>query len=117
MLDENRYCITLAAAGFDQSDLTITVERGVLSVRGNWKETAERNYLHQGISNRDFERKFNLAEHVEVTEADMENGLLAINLVRKVPETLKPKTIEIQSLKALESEAHIGQVGKAKKAD
>lgn len=95
--DENRYGITLAVAGFEQSELDIQVEKGVLTVRG--KKTSdskeERKYLYQGIATRSFERKFNLADHVEVTGASLNNGLLTINLVKEIPEAMKPKTITI----------------------
>ena len=96
VLEENRYAISLAIAGFAESDLDITVEKGVLTVRGGKRtEDVERKYLHQGIANRAFERKFNLAEHIEVTAADLSNGLLTISLVKEVPEAMKPKTISI----------------------
>lgn len=96
MLDENHYAITLAVAGFDNSELDLSVENNVLSVRGQkGEEQAKRNYLHQGIANRTFERKFNLAEHVEVTDADLSNGLLTVNLVREIPEAMKPRRIAI----------------------
>lgn len=96
---ENRYAITLAVAGFEQNELDIQVERGLLSVRGKKSEEGkdERRYLHQGIATRTFERKFNLADHVEVVGAKLEHGLLAINLVKEIPETMKPKTIAINS--------------------
>ena len=96
---ENRYAITLAVAGFEQAELDIQVERGVLSVRGKKVEETkeERRYLHQGIATRTFERKFNLADHVEVVGAKLENGLLIINLLKEIPETMKPKTIAINS--------------------
>lgn len=94
---ENRYDITLAVAGFDQSELDIQVEKGVLTVRGKKAsdEKGERKYLYQGIATRGFERKFNLADHVEVTGANLNNGLLTINLVKEIPEAMKPKTIAI----------------------
>ena len=96
VLEENRYAISLAIAGFAESDLDITVEKGVLTVCGGKRtEDAERKYLHQGIANRAFERKFNLADHIEVTAADLSNGLLTISLVKEVPEAMKPKTISI----------------------
>ena len=96
VLEENRYAISLAIAGFAESDLDITVEKGVLTVRGGKRdEDAERKYLHQGIANRAFERKFNLADHIEVTAADLSNGLLTISLVKEIPEAMKPKTISI----------------------
>jgi len=96
---ENRYAITLALAGFEQHELDIQVERGLLSVRGKKGEEGkdERRYLHQGIATRTFERKFNLADHVEVVGARLENGLLTINLVKEIPEAMKPKTIAINS--------------------
>jgi molecular chaperone IbpA len=96
VLDENHYAITLAVAGFDKGELDINVENNVLSIRGQkTKEDEERNYLHLGIANRAFERKFNLAEHVEVSSADLNNGLLAVNLLREIPEAMKPKSIAI----------------------
>jgi Molecular chaperone (small heat shock protein) len=95
MLGENRYAITLAVAGFEQSELELTVEKGVLTVRGKKAKEEERKYLHQGIANRAFERKFNLADYVEVTGADLQNGLLTISLVKEIPEAMKPRTIAI----------------------
>lgn len=95
MLGENRYAITLAVAGFDQNELELMVEKGVLTVRGKKAKEEDRNYLHQGIANRAFERKFNLADYVEVTGADLNNGLLTINLVKEIPEAMKPRTIAI----------------------
>lgn len=95
MLGENRYAITLAVAGFEQSELELTVEKGVLTVRGKKAKGEERKYLHQGIANRAFERKFNLADYVEVTGADLQNGLLTISLVKEIPEAMKPRTIAI----------------------
>ncbi|MBC6907204.1 heat-shock protein [Saccharophagus sp. K07] len=95
MLGENRYAITLAVAGFDESELDITTEKGVLTVRGKKAKEEERHYLHQGIANRAFERKFNLADYVEVTGADLNNGLLTIRLVKEVPDAMKPRRISI----------------------
>ena len=93
---DDQYAITLAVAGFAQSELELQVEKGVLTVRGKKDEdTSDRNYLYQGIANRAFERKFNLADHVEVSGADMSNGLLTINLLREIPEAMKPKSIAI----------------------
>jgi len=95
---ENRYGITLAVAGFEREELDIQVEKGVLTVRGKKADTKEeRKYLYQGIATRTFERKFNLADHVEVVGAQLNNGLLSINLVREVPEAMKPKTIAIST--------------------
>lgn len=95
VLEENRYSISLAIAGFAESDLDISVEKGVLTVRGKKADEVERKYLHQGIANRAFERKFNLADHIEVTDADLANGLLTISLVKEIPEAMKPRTIAI----------------------
>lgn len=95
--DENRYRITMAVAGFAQEDLDITSEQNTLTVTGKRaeeKDSAER-YLHRGIANRAFERRFNLADHVRVTGASLENGLLHIDLEREIPEAMKPRKIEI----------------------
>ncbi|WP_223668568.1 Hsp20 family protein [Kangiella shandongensis] len=96
ILDENQYAITIAVAGFEQDELDIQTEKGVLTVRGRKADSdKERNFLHQGIAYRAFERKFNLADYVEVTEANLNNGLLTINLAKEVPEAMKPKKIAI----------------------
>ena len=110
---DNEYAITLAVAGFEESELDIQVEKGVLSVRGKKANAdTEHNYLYQGIANRSFERKFNLADFIEVTGADLNNGLLKISLVKEIPEAMKPKSIVIgQSGKTLEH-----KVGKDKAA-
>lgn len=98
VVDDNHYAITLAVAGFHLNELDISVERGVLTVRGEKKlDDKEHTYLYQGIASRSFERKFNLAEYVEVTDAKLQNGLLQIGLVREVPEAMKPKRIVINS--------------------
>lgn len=97
-LDEHRYAISLAVAGFTQEELDIEVERGVLTVKGKKAEAkSKRNYLYQGIATRAFERKFNLADHVEITGAKLMNGLLTIQLIHELPEAMKPKRIEINS--------------------
>lgn len=95
-LEDDRYTITLALAGFDKGEIDINVEKGVLTVQGNKTDEEDRRYLYQGIANRAFERKFNLAEHVEVTGANMQNGLLVIDLVKEIPEAMKPRKIAIQ---------------------
>ena len=98
VVDDNKYAITLALAGFDESDIDIQTEKGVLTIKGK-KEAAqgEQQFLHQGIANRSFERKFNLADHVEVQGANLDKGLLTIQLLREIPEAMKPKTIQINS--------------------
>jgi molecular chaperone IbpA len=104
--DENRYAVTLAVAGFSREELDIRIEKGVLTVKGTKAANDEGKYLYQGIANRAFERKFNLADYVEVTDASLTDGLLTISLVKEVPEAMKPKTIEIkQENNALEHQA------------
>ena len=95
---EDQYTITLAIAGFEESELDIQVEHGVLSVRGKKAdEEEEKSYLYRGIANRSFERKFNLADYIEVRGAELKNGLLTINLVKEIPEAMKPRTISIKA--------------------
>jgi molecular chaperone IbpA len=95
---ENAYRITLAVAGFAEDELSVETRENTLTVRGS-KETAQkdeqRDMLYQGIAARAFERRFQLADHVVVTGAGGENGLLHIDLVREVPEAQKPRTIAI----------------------
>ncbi|RYG02832.1 MAG: Hsp20 family protein [Chitinophagaceae bacterium] len=106
---ENRYAITLAVAGFELSELDIQVERGLLSVRGKKLDDSPngRKFLYQGIAARSFERKFNLADHVEVTGAQLNNGLLAIQLVKQIPEAMKPKTISISNVQRVNSNSFV----------
>lgn len=95
-LDKDEYRITMAVAGFTQDELSIQSEQQTLKVRGQKaEETGERQYLHQGIAARNFERVFQLADHIKVVDANLENGLLHIELQREVPETLKPREIPI----------------------
>ncbi|MBN0989094.1 Hsp20 family protein [Amphritea pacifica] len=96
LISEHAYRITMAIAGFDKSEVSINTEQGMLTVTGSKKsEETERQYLHQGIAARGFERKFQLADHVRVTEASMENGLLHVDLVQEIPEAMKPRAITI----------------------
>jgi molecular chaperone IbpA len=97
VLDQQRYAIGLAVAGFAPDELSINVESGVLSVCGKKEHEAQHQYTHHGIANRTFERKFDLADYVEVTGAKLDNGLLTISLVKEVPEALKARTIAIQT--------------------
>lgn len=93
---EDKYRITMAVAGFDQSELTIEVNQNNLTVSANKAgEEQQRTYLHQGIAARSFERRFQLADHVQVQSAHYENGLLHIDLQRIIPESMKPRTIPI----------------------
>lgn len=96
LVDENAYKIVMAVAGFQQDELEIETEHQALRVTGRKaKKEQETTYLHRGIATRDFEHKFQLADHVKVTGAQLENGLLTIALVREIPEALKPRKIEI----------------------
>ncbi|QHQ36122.1 Hsp20 family protein [Algicella marina] len=104
---ENAYRITVAVAGFSEDELNIEARDGQLVISGKKAaEDKEANYLHRGIATRAFERRFQLADHVRATGAKTENGLLHVDLVREVPEALKPRRIAIESgsQKAVESE-------------
>ncbi len=94
---ENAYRITMAVAGFGEDDIEVTQKENTLVVRGKVvRDDEERNrYLHRGIAARAFERHFQLADYVEVSDANLVNGLLLISLVREVPEAMKPRTIKI----------------------
>ncbi len=95
-LGENSYGVSMAVAGFGDNDLSIEVKEGTLTIRGVKKgEDKVRQYIHQGIAARNFERRFRLAEYVEVSGATLEHGLLHIDLKRELPEAMKPRTITI----------------------
>jgi molecular chaperone IbpA len=111
---ENNYRITMAVAGFSESELNISTENNQLTVSGEkTEEEAENgNFLYRGIATRSFERRFNLADHVKVIGAALDNGLLHIELERELPEAIKPKKIEIQIGKSLlegESQKKVSQ--------
>jgi molecular chaperone IbpA len=94
---EDHYQIVLALAGFTPEEVTITAEQSVLTVEGRKAEKDEHEYLYQGISARPFRRLFNLADYVQVKGASFEGGLLKIELVREVPEAMKPRQIAIKA--------------------
>jgi molecular chaperone IbpA len=94
-LAEDRYQISLALAGFRPDELAVTAEQNVLTVEGRKVDKEQHEYLYQGISARPFKRQFNLADHVQVTNAAFDNGLLRIELVREIPEAMKPRRIAI----------------------
>jgi molecular chaperone IbpA len=96
-IEENRYRITLAVAGFSRDELTITTQQNQLLVQGKKADAANDRgqFVHLGIATRSFERRFDLADFVRVTAADLADGLLSIDLLREIPEALKPQTIEI----------------------
>lgn len=105
--EENRYRITVAVAGFGEKDLNVEVRDGVLHVTGKREDAEKSSYLYHGIAGRAFERRFQLAEHVEVKGAKLENGLLHIELERVIPEEKKPRRISINApeLKTIEGQA------------
>ncbi|WP_421345545.1 Hsp20 family protein [Aeromonas veronii] len=94
-LGDNDYRISMAVAGFTQEELELSFQENLLTVKGNKQADTGRNYLYQGIAERGFERRFQLADYVRVKGADLKNGLLHIELVRDVPEAMKPRKIEI----------------------
>jgi molecular chaperone IbpA len=107
-LGEDNYRISMAVAGFGESELEITVKESSLVVAGKKSKTEENgnghanghgegNFLYRGIAQRAFERRFDLADHIKVTGAKLENGLLHIDLVREIPEAKKPRTVRIES--------------------
>lgn len=103
---ENEYRITMAVAGFGSDDIRVEVKESALSIRGEKKsEEKDRQYLHRGIAQRSFERRFQLADYVEVTGASLNDGLLHIDLVRNLPDRMKPRTIPIGEPRKLTAEA------------
>ncbi len=103
--DADTYRISVAVAGFSEEDLSVEVKENALIVAGKKAaDDKDRSYLHRGIATRAFERRFALADHVRVTGASHENGMLNIDLKREVPEALKPRRIQISSGKAIEKD-------------
>lgn len=97
-VDENDTRVTMAVAGFTEDELEIEVKDQTLTISGKKaEETDDRTYLHRGIAARNFERRFQLADHVQVTGAKLENGLLHVDTRREIPEALKPRSISIQA--------------------
>jgi molecular chaperone IbpA len=94
-LAEDHYQITLAVAGFSPDEVSITAEQNVVTIEGGKSEKTEREFLYRGISTRHFKRQFSLADYVQVTGATFDNGLLKIELVREIPEAMKPRQIAI----------------------
>lgn len=97
-VDENAFAIEIAVAGFTEDDLEIETEEGLLTVAGKRGENEDgegRNYLHRGIAQRSFIRRYQLADHVIVTGANLQHGVLRIDLIRELPEEKKPRKIEI----------------------
>ena len=106
---ENAYRVTLAVAGFGESDLSIEAKESTLTVKGEKKAEAQEgaDVLYRGIASRAFERRFQLADHVEVKGASLENGLLHIDLVREIPEAAKPRAIAINGSKVKQVETKV----------
>lgn len=97
---EDQYRISLAVAGFSADEIDIEVKQNRLTVSGNRSEDGpERNYLHRGIATRSFQRSYQLADYVRVDSADLKDGLLHIDLVREIPDAMKPRRIEIRGQK------------------
>jgi molecular chaperone IbpA len=100
---QNAYRIEIAVAGFRPEELSLEVKENLLTVQGRKVPADEtRRYLHRGLAERNFERRFQLADHVEVTEAQLADGLLSISLKRELPEALKPRKIEVKSVQRSE---------------
>lgn len=93
---EDRYQITLAVAGFSSDEVSITAEQNVVTIEGGKAEKPDREFLYRGISTRNFKRQFSLADYVQVKGATFDNGLLRIELVREIPEAMKPRRIPIE---------------------
>jgi molecular chaperone IbpA len=96
-VDENQYRIDIAVAGFKPDEIDITAQQNVLIVSGRKKDDDGASYVHRGIATRSFERRFALADHIQVHGADLKDGLLSIDLVREIPEAMKPRRIDIGS--------------------
>jgi molecular chaperone IbpA len=97
---EDRYQISLALAGFSPDEISVTAEQNVVTIEGSKQDKAEREYLYRGISARPFKRQFNLADYVQVKRAAFENGLLTIELVREIPEAMRPRRVAIDGVPA-----------------
>jgi molecular chaperone IbpA len=94
-LDDNHYRINLAVAGFNRDEIDITVQQNQLIVSGRKDGDGQVDYIHRGIANREFERRFGLADFIKVTDADLKDGMLSIDLVREIPEAMRPRKIAI----------------------
>ncbi|EKO3558633.1 Hsp20 family protein [Vibrio metschnikovii] len=102
--EDNKYRITMAVAGFAEQELDITQQENTLIVRGERQQEDNRNYIYQGIAERNFERKFQLADYVKVMGAGLENGLLHIDLEREIPQAMQPRKIAINQHHLLENQ-------------
>jgi len=94
-VDDNHYRISLAVAGFSRDEIDITAQQNQLIVTGKKADDDKVDYIHRGIANRQFERRFGLADFIKVTDADLQDGLLSIDLVREIPEAMRPRKVSI----------------------
>lgn len=96
LLESDKYRISMAVAGFEEDEINVEIEDKVLTISASkHAPEVERNYLHQGIAERDFRRQFRLEDHVQVVSANLNNGLLHVELLREIPEVMKPRKIAI----------------------
>lgn len=112
-VDENRYRIDLAVAGFKQGEIDITAQQNQLVVTGKKGDDHGPDYIHRGIATRSFERRFGLADHIKVTAADLKDGLLSIELVREIPEAMKPRKIAIGGSDTIDADALVDRTADA----
>jgi len=101
LVDDDKYVISMAVAGFKTDEIDVTSEQNNLVITGTHKSKTEKSYLYQGIAERNFVRRFQIADFVKITSAKLEDGILTITLFREIPEAMKPRKIEIQSGKLL----------------
>lgn len=106
---EDTYKITVAVAGFSQDELDLTYQSNLLTIIGRKEEAQQSEYLHRGIAGRPFEHRFELADHVRVIGAGLENGLLSIELIREVPEAMKPRKISIGTEKTISASKELAK--------
>ena len=117
-VDDDRYRITLAVAGFGSDEIDITAQQNLLIVSGRKREDNDRQYIHRGIATRAFERRFGLADYVQVRNAELRDGILAIDLVREIPEEMKPRKVSINGASGSEeAQQPIGGEGPASEND
>ncbi|QNM83241.1 Hsp20 family protein [Sphingomonas sabuli] len=114
-LGDNEFHISLAVAGFTQDEIDITAHQNQLIVSGQKREDNGATYIHRGIANRSFERRFGLADHITVTGADLRDGLLSIELTREIPEAMKPRKIDIGRGETHQLDAPLGDAERSKK--
>jgi molecular chaperone IbpA len=107
---DDTYRITLAVAGFDEEDLDLTFQSNLLIVTGRKEGDKAEGYLHRGIAGRPFEHRFELADHVKVTGASLDNGILSVDLLREIPDEMKPRKIEIQTVAVSVTSANPQQI-------